>query len=185
MESRRNPGIDRLRELSEIGSGCAASAFSDVAGRPILALTPKVCGGRIPPPARDCETGIFFEASGEFAGLVALLLPRTTREAVERHMLGPARAENPGPLAASAVEEFGNILVSRMLSAIADELGARILVSVPALFLRGAQHEATQRIAQGEAGSARPYIASELVERDGELRAILVLAPASQSWQAP
>ena len=78
-------------------------------------------------------TGILFEAQGDLSGLVAIVLPRSERDLATELMVGQADPERR--LMESALRELGNIIASQTVSAMADSLGATILLSVPTLVL--------------------------------------------------
>jgi hypothetical protein len=85
----------------------------------------------------DWETGVLCDLSGDLTGLVAILMSARTRESVIRLLCGE---ENPPrEIAASALTEFGNILVSQTASAVADTLGGRIVPGLPELVFSDAE----------------------------------------------
>ena len=174
--------LDQMGELTSIGAGHAASAFSQLVGRtiemrpPIIHLDPAW-------PSADPEgwsCGALFELEGCFGSLIAILFREGVRDGIVREMLG----QPTEPLARESIEavimELGNILVSRVASAIADTLGARIIPSIPVLAMEDAS---TQLMTLCEEWNAHPAvrIECEFVDRHGELGGTLVLIPEKES----
>jgi chemotaxis protein CheY-P-specific phosphatase CheC len=167
--------MERVRELATVGATWAAAAFAQLVGRPVETYAPSVHQRERLECAGPWNTGLFFEAEGDLSGVVAIFLSHGTRERVEGLLLGSAP---PDPLAAaSALRELGNIAVSRTVSAIADTLGARILISIPELVMDDAEATFASRIPARREGRAGWMIETELLGPRGELRALLVFAP--------
>lgn len=164
--------IDRLCELTNVGAGHAATAFAQLAGRPVLMSVPRL---QADVANQGWETGVFFELEGAFSGLVALLFRDPMRESLMKCLLGVAPHS---PLEVeSALMEVGNILVSRVASAIADTLGDRILPSVPTLVMSGAGQR-LEALACGRGTGDEPIrIECDLGDNDGEIGGMLVLFP--------
>ena len=174
--------IDRLRELAHIGASWAASAFARLAGRTILTRVPLIHGPERLRKRGEWTTGVFCEISGALSGMVTILLPASTRDAVVAMLCGEANP--PQEIYASALSEFGNILASQTVSAIADTLGAKILPGVPDLVLRDAETALESRLSPRNRPPAPIYIESELFDRQGELRALHVFLPAIDKTHA-
>jgi chemotaxis protein CheY-P-specific phosphatase CheC len=88
-------------------------------------------------------------------------------------------------MVASALSEFGNILASQTVSAIADTLGTTILPGLPELVIRDAETALQARMSPRNRPPAPLYIESELFDRQGELRALHVLLPVIDKSHAP
>jgi chemotaxis protein CheC len=166
--------IDRLCELTNIGAGHAATAFSELAGRTIWMHVPHCVDEPAAQAADDWSSGVFFEVEGGIGGLVGLLFRSPMRESLVRRLLGEAAA-SPAEVE-SALMEVGNILVSRVASAIADTLDARILPSVPTLVMDGAGRE-LEELARRRSGDDPIRIDCELTDEDGEIGGLLVFFP--------
>ena len=175
--------IDRLRELAHIGASWAASAFARLAGRTILTRVPLIHGPERLRKRGTWTTGIFCDISGALSGMVAIFLPDATRDAVVTLLCGDPAP--PQEIYASALSEFGNILASQTVSAIADTLGAKILPGVPDLVLRDAETALQSRRSPRHRPPAPIYIESELFDRQGEFRALHVLLPDVAKANAP
>ena len=167
--------IDRLRELAHIGASWAAGAFARLVERTILTRVPMVHGPERFRRRGEWETGILCDLTGDLTGLVAILMSARTRESVIRLLCGEEAP--PREIAASALTEFGNILVSQTASAVADTLGGRILPSLPELVFSDAETALQVRMSPRRCPDALLYIESELFDRAGEFRALHVMLP--------
>jgi chemotaxis protein CheY-P-specific phosphatase CheC len=87
-------------------------------------------------------------------------------------------------MVASALSEFGNILSSQTVSAIADTIGTTIVPGLPELVIRDAETALQARISPRQRPQAPLYIESELFDRQGEFRALHVLLPRVHKVQA-
>jgi chemotaxis protein CheY-P-specific phosphatase CheC len=92
-------------------------------------------------------------------------------------LLDEDEPEAPADMVASALCELANIVASQTVSAIADDLGDRISLSVPQLVLeRAGEAFAAARATRG-GGASELAFASELAAPAAELRVLLVFAP--------
>jgi chemotaxis protein CheY-P-specific phosphatase CheC len=167
--------VDRLRELAHIGASWAAGAFARLVERTILTRVPVVYGPERFRRRGEWETGILCDLTGDLQGLVAIMMSARTRESVIQLLCGDESP--PRELAASALTEFGNILVSQTASAVADTLGGRILPSLPELIFADAETALQVRMSPRRCPDAMLYIESELFDRAGEFRALHVMVP--------
>jgi chemotaxis protein CheC len=171
---------DRLRELASIGSGHAATSLARLVRRTIRMRVPVVRGRSTRPLAHELrawDTGIFFEIEGGPGGVLAVLFPAAGRDALLRALLGPDRTGGAsiGAEGESALREVGNILASSVVSAIADTIAARVLISVPVLALAGASGVLAAILAARGAGDA---LRIETEIGDGEdLRVLVTFVP--------
>jgi chemotaxis protein CheC len=168
--------IDRLRELAHIGASWAATAFARLAGRTILTRVPVVHGPERFRKRGEWATGVFCDFEGGMQGLVAIFLPAPTRDTVISLLCGDQAP--PRELAASALSEFGNILASQTVSAIAETLGQVLLPSVPELVLEDAETALQARMSPRHREPPPLYIESELFDRQGRFRALHVVLPS-------
>jgi len=147
MSDRREPlsltplELDALRETGNLGAGRAATALSQLLGRPVgidvplasvirLETLPALFGG-----PESVVAAIYFRVHGEAPGRLVMVLGQDSLPPMLSAMLGrPLRAGEPlSEEALSALKELGNILCSNYLNAMADLVGFPILPSVPAL----------------------------------------------------
>ena len=178
--SRRFAGIseaelDRLRELAHIGASWSANALARLVDETILTRVPVIHGPDRLLRRSDWETGIFCTISGDLAGMVAIFLSATSRQAVVELLCG--EAQPPREISASALSEFGNILVSQTASAIANTLGGRVIPSIPELVLSDAEAALQATVAPRRRPAPPVYIESELFDRSGRFRALHVMLP--------
>jgi chemotaxis protein CheC len=164
--------IDRFCELASVGAELAAAALGQLLGYRVRSRAPRVCGADDPAEAPQWCTGIIFEAGGDMAGIVAIVLPATERDRAVEQMVGRPDADRD--IAESALRELGNIIASQTVSAIADSLDTTILLSVPTLVMDGTGG-VLRSLASQRGGSIR--IETELGGPDGSVKALLVLAP--------
>jgi chemotaxis protein CheC len=169
------PQIDRLCQLAAVGAVSAASAMGRLLDADVAPGAARVLG---PGDAAGCYgefTTIGFAANGVVGGLVAVALHQRVVDAAVEQMVGGAP---PGDeMAESALCEFGNIIASQTVSAIADSLGATIMLSVPELVMSEAGEDLGRRIHRR---GASLHIETQLVDPSGALLALLVIAPDPQ-----
>lgn len=164
--------LARLCELATLGASLASTALGELVALPIHHHAPRVCRPTDPTPADRWSTGIVFEAEGDLSGVVAIILPEDRCNITVERMLG--RRDAPVELVESALRELGNIIASHTVSAMADALGATILLSVPTLAIRDAGVVLGALIAER---SAPVRIETDLLGPDGGIEALLVIVP--------
>lgn len=182
----------RLCELASAGAEDAATALSRMVDTTVhrrlprsfelRADAPAECARPLTdfPPARlpsSDTTGVFFELSGDMQGVVAVLFSENGRDTLVGRMV--ERMGGPGldTDLASAVNELSNILVSHMVSAIADRLSGRIVPSVPDLHVHSAGKELASRLLARAGGRPVRGLEAEIVDAAGLRLCSLVLAP--------
>lgn len=127
--------LDALRELSNIASGTAATALSQLLGREVEISVPLVqtlplgraidaCGD---PDDRVC--GVALTVEGDVDGLVLMLIP-AEHSATLCRLLG---VEEGSEIGDSALREVGNILGASYLGALAAITGLELLPCPPNL----------------------------------------------------
>jgi chemotaxis protein CheC len=187
-EELRTAAVDRVRELTNIGAGHAAKALADLLGRPCRMRVPMA---RLLPADRVATTfvadsgaderepmsGVFFEIDGGLGGVLALLLSAGTRALLVRQLLGDPGVDPEAPLAESALREFGNILVSHVASAMADTLGVAVIPSIPLLVEEDAASALASLVGLREPRRVALRVETEISDRHGEIRAVLVFVP--------
>jgi chemotaxis protein CheY-P-specific phosphatase CheC len=167
----------RLRSLAHVGAARAAASFAALLGWRLRASEPRVCEGSGAATTGRAETGVLFEMEGAVGGVVALLLSPAGREAVVE-----ALAASDCPEAGrSALREAGNIVASQAVSAVADQLGGRITLSVPVLVDEDAGRVLDRLLAR----RGQPVVTTtELRGPTGEPSALLVFAPDAPGGEA-
>jgi chemotaxis protein CheC len=185
--------LDRVRELTNIGAGHAATAFAALVGRPcrmrvptVRLLRPDAAGSAFVASSRDDERGplcgIFFEVEGGVGGILALLFPAPARDVLLRALAGESVSREA---AESALREVGNILISHAVSAIADTLGTRVLPSIPVLAMDDAASALASLVALRGIGGGALRIETEISDAEGEFRGLLVFVPDAACLARP
>jgi chemotaxis protein CheY-P-specific phosphatase CheC len=170
--------LDALYELSSVGASHAARAFTATLGCEVSAGAPSILRTAEEYPDGGWPTGVIFESDGELCGLVAILLPRGSREVLAMSLMVENLTGDREEAFASALRELGNIVASHTISAIADLLGSRILLSVPTLVMDRADFELAELLDQR---GASYWIESELTSADASVKARLLLIPEAKS----
>ncbi len=173
--ARNTPtSAERLRELASLGAQRAAQALGQLAGIRVEVGPACACDAT---KALPFEAGVLFEVGGQLTGRLGLFLDGLTRRSLVRLLLDEEEPEAPSDMVASALCEFGNIVASQTVSAIADTLGAGITLSVPRLALeRAGSAFVAACAARGEAAGELTF-ASELEAPGAELHLLLIFAP--------
>jgi chemotaxis protein CheC len=127
--------LDALRELSNIASGTAATALSQLLGREVELNVPLVQSLRLGQAITACGapeepvTGVTMPVEGDLDGLVLMLIPSNHADTLCR-LLGVAAGSEMGD---SALREIGNILGTSYLGALAAITGLLLLPGLPHL----------------------------------------------------
>lgn len=169
--------IDRVCELASIGAGHAADALAQLTGRTCEMRVPHVRGTHVPqlqrrPVDEPGLTGVLFELTGGTGGVLGLFFPPATRERLLDHLLGAERGA-----ADSALREVGNILASHAVDAVAQVVGEAMLPSPPQLARTDAAAAFARLLAAHHGAAPALEVATEIVDRSGELRGIFVFVP--------
>jgi chemotaxis protein CheC len=126
--------LDGLRELANIGSGTAATALSQMLGRPIDVGVPTVLALSLADavdaagPADAFITAIVLPIEGDVAGMVLMLFPPEDAAT----LCGLLGADPDTEVGRSALGEIGNILGSAYVGAFATMTGLGIEPQPPA-----------------------------------------------------
>lgn len=169
---------ERLYELTSIGAGHAAAAFRGLLARAIAPGAPRFRMADAYRALEQWNTGVIFQADGDLTGLVAILVPDASRDALAERWRRERRADDPEEEARSALRELGNIVASHTVSAIADRLGGRILLSVPLLVMDDAHAEFASMLA---ARGVERCVECELTDAARAIRVRLVFAPETKA----
>lgn len=165
--------LEGLIELCAAGAGWAATALEQLVGHSVASRTPVLCDKEVSEETGPWRTALFFETEGALPGLVILLLDPASRDLLLRTLLGSG--DDPDPeTRASALRELGNIVASQTVSAMANRLGATVLLSVPRLVDGDVEADLAARLEQR---GSRGRLESLLTDARGSLRGLLVIAP--------
>jgi chemotaxis protein CheY-P-specific phosphatase CheC len=165
-----------LLGLAASGADWAASALEQVVGRSVASRSPVFREAPGSSETGPWRTALFFETEAALPGLVALLLTPASRDLLLRTLLGGHTAPDPRTRR-SALCELGNIVASQTVSAMANELGATVLLSVPELSDGDVESDLAAALAARRGGAGCARIESALCDSRGEVRALLVIAP--------
>jgi chemotaxis protein CheC len=132
---------DALQELGNIGAGNAATALSQMVGRPITMSVPKVILLPIEKVLDNVEdkealvAGIYLEVFGDIPSKILLTFPHRNLVHLTDLLLGQAETFSVAvnEIKLSALKELGTILSGAYLNALAKFLDLRLIPSVPAL----------------------------------------------------
>jgi len=189
-EQIREVDVDRVRELTSIGAGHAATAFARLVGRTCQMRVPTVrllraesAAAAFVARARSDErrgmTGIFFEIEGGLGGIVAILFSPSSRVQLVEHLTGESPTRASSASAESALREFGNILASHVVSPMADALGVAILPSIPVLAMEDALEVLGSLIGLRQGGRPALRIETEISDHRSDFQSLLVFVPDS------
>lgn len=134
--------LDALREIGNIGAGTAATALSQLTGRPVQMGVPTVvmvpveeAADRVAEPT-DIVAVVLVPVSGDVDGHMLIVMgERGAREMVGLLMGGmvPPEAGGFSEIELSALQEVGNILTSSYLGALAQLTGLHLEPAPPAV----------------------------------------------------
>ncbi len=133
--------IDCLREIGNIGSGSAASALSQMLGKPIEMRVPDVCvleyqqiidtmGG-----PEKIITGILVRLQGDIKGMMMFLLEDSFAQVVLSTFMSQEKIEltKLDDMQLSVITEMGNIMAGSYLRALATLTGLTIDMEIPSM----------------------------------------------------
>ena len=168
---------ERLYELTSIGASHASMAFTMLLDRAIAPSAPRFLKADEYCADDSWSTGVIFQADGELTGLVAILLSVASCDMVAERLIRGEHSDDPGEAIESALRELGNIVASHTMSAIADRIGGRILLSVPVLVMKDADSAFVSMFR--ERGAER-CVECELTDSARDIRVRLVFVPESK-----
>ena len=132
-----------LMGLGDLGMRGAAQALADLLGEPpaltvsSVELVPLDAAASLLPHAGSIVAGVAFRLYGAARGHIAVLLPREAAFALVASLSGQEAGRHPALTEEdlSILKEVGNILGSAYVSALANRLGAPIILSIPHLVI--------------------------------------------------
>ena len=168
---------EQLYELTSIGASHASMAFTLLLHRAIAPSVPQFVELDEYSADDTWKTGVIFQADGELTGLVAILLPAHSCDIVSERLVHDEDSEDHDHVIESALRELGNIVASHTMSAIADRLGGRILLSVPLLVMEDAD---TAFASMFRERGAERCVECELTDSARDIHVRLVFVPGSK-----
>jgi chemotaxis protein CheC len=140
----KEPQLDAIREVANIGAGHAATALSQMTNRTIMITVPRV---KIKPLEDACDmlgppdqvvASVLMHMMGDLTGRAMLLFPERAAcvlcDFLFRREPGTTTT-NFGEMEQSGLKEAGNILASAYLNALSDFMGMMLVPSVPSLVI--------------------------------------------------
>ena len=169
---------EQLYELTSIGASHASMAFTLLLHRAVASSVPQFVELDEYSPDDTWKTGVIFQADGDLTGLVGILLPAHSCDIVSERLVHDEDSENHDHVIESALRELGNIVASHTMSAIADRLGGRILLSVPVLVMEDADSAFASMLHDR---GAEHCVECDLTDAESEIHVRLIFAPESKS----
>jgi chemotaxis protein CheY-P-specific phosphatase CheC len=166
---------ERLYELTSIGASHASMAFAMLLNRAIAPSAPAFREADEYGEDEAWSTGVIFQADGELSGLVAILIHGDSRDLIEERLVRWEKYGDPHQTVESALRELGNIVASHTVSAIADRLGGRILLSVPLLVMEAADAALASMFRER---GAEHCVECELTDSARDIQARLIFIPS-------
>jgi chemotaxis protein CheC len=139
----KDPQLDAIREVANIGAGHAATALSGMTNRKIMITVPRVYAR----PLEDASdlvgrpdsvvAAVLMHMMGDLTGRALVLFPepsaKTLCDFLFRRPMGGTTTL--GEMEQSGLKEAGNILASAYLNALSDFMGMMLVPSVPSLVI--------------------------------------------------
>jgi chemotaxis protein CheC len=173
--------IDALQELARVGCGAAVDALQRLAGKRFVADAPETWLGDRPGAIADFLgamgadlVAVGVRLSELLEGYLVLVLPEPDAGRLAAALGWPVPEGQWGELAESAMMESGNIAGSAFVSAVARQVGQRLLLSVPTL-ARGGGKACLDALVPREAG--RVAIATRFTCQDPVLEGLILVMP--------
>lgn len=182
--------IDCLKEIGNIGSGSAASAVSEMLGKPVQMRVPDVrvleyqqvideLGG-----AEKIITGILVPLSGDIKGMMMFLLQDSFARVVLNTFLQKENVSvhSLDETEMSTIKEMGNIMAGSYLHALSDLTGLTIDMSVPSMSvdMLGAIMNVIL-VEFGEVGDRVLFIDDGFVIDNIDIKSNIILIPEMES----
>jgi chemotaxis protein CheC len=139
----KEPQLDAIREVANIGAGHAATALSQMTNRKIMITVPRVNvrpleeASDIVGTPDSVTAAVLMHMMGDLTGRALVLLPeraaQTLCDFLFRRPMGSTTQF--GDMEQSGLKEAGNILASAYLNALSDFMGMMLVPSVPSLVI--------------------------------------------------
>jgi chemotaxis protein CheC len=139
----KEPQLDAMREVANIGAGHAATALSQMTNRKIMINVPRV---NVRPLEEACDivgtpneiiAAVLMHMMGDLTGRALLMFPENAARILCDILLRrePGTTRDFGEMERSSLKEAGNILASAYLNALSDFMGMMLVPSVPSLVI--------------------------------------------------
>jgi chemotaxis protein CheC len=174
--------VDALQEMASVGCGQALSALGRLIQRRLDMDVPETWAGRSPGAIADFLgalgedlVAVAVHLEGLLAGHLVLALPESDAGRLAA-ALGFPVAEGWSSMAESALMESGNIVGSAFVSAVAQMVKQKLLLSVPRL-ARGGGRECLDALVAREAGAVALATRFSCREPPGPLEGLILFMP--------
>ena len=179
--------LDALTEFCNIGMGHAATALSQLMGKPVHVEVPRLLvlgpDGLAELLHGQQVAGLHLQILGKVRGSIVILLKDENARRVLELLLGspPEPGAPLSELEASTLREIGNILASACLNALGAMLRMTLLPSVPHLECGDATAVLAQALGHPADGEAVLMIDTDFSIADAPCCGSIFLIPASAS----
>ena len=174
--------VDTLQEMASVGCGQALSSLGRLLQRRLDMDVPETWAGRSPGAIADFLgalgedlVGVAVHLEGLLAGHLVLALPEGDAGRLAA-ALGFSVAEGWSSMAESALMESGNIVGSAFVSAVAQMVKQKLMLSVPRL-ARGGGRECLDALVAREAGAVALATRFSCREPPGPLEGLILFMP--------
>ncbi|NPV88225.1 chemotaxis protein CheC [Coprothermobacteraceae bacterium] len=181
--------MDALKELANIGTGHAVTALSQMMGKFVNITVPEVYVvslGKVAETLGDAGEEVsaaYVGYHGELDGGAMVVFDRDSTSKLVATLVG-AELDLQDPMAASVVQEVGNILVATFVSALAQFFGNIIYPEPPAVAID--MLGAILNVLLAEVGQHADYLIvakTNISIEDANIRGWLIDIPTPQSFQ--
>src|SRR5260221_3686059 len=160
----KEPQLDALKEVENMGAGHAATALSQMTNRRIMISVPRISVTRLEDVAellgdsREVVAAILLHMLGDLTGRTLLVFPEPSAKRVCDLLLSRPNGTTTafGELEQSSLKEAGNILCGAYMNALSSFMGMMLLPSVPSLVIDSAAAVLTSTYLNF--GSDRDYV---------------------------
>ncbi|MGN0665199.1 MAG: chemotaxis protein CheC [Huintestinicola sp.] len=192
MEQLNSTHFDVLREIGNIGQGNAASALSDMLGKPIDISVPDVSlldfsetveylGG-----PENLVIGMLVGLSGDIQGMMLYVLQESFANQMLMSVMGKQieHLSQLDEMDLSFIQEIGNILSGSYVNAISSLTGLTIDISVPNLTIDMAGAIlAVPAVEFAQIGDRVLFINDNFIFGSGEVKSNMILIPELNSLE--
>jgi chemotaxis protein CheC len=183
--------LDALREISNVGMGHAATALSQLTGKTIHLVVPRVLitdtsnMREFLGDASRPVVGIHLRMLGNAQGNILMVFPRENAVRILEQLLPPqaGKDDSLSEMELSALTEVGNILASAYLNALGEMLKMTLIPSIPHLCIDTAGRLIDSAFADTGTGGVTLMLDTEFSSKDERVSGQFFLMPASPSLE--
>ncbi|HEU4383761.1 MAG TPA: chemotaxis protein CheC [Anaeromyxobacteraceae bacterium] len=175
--------LDALQEMVSVGCGQALSSLGRLIKKRLDMDVPETWAGRSPGAIADFLgalgqdlVAVAVRLEGLLAGHLVLALPEEDAARLAAALGYPVQATGWGSMAESALMESGNIVGSAFVSAVAQLVKQKLLLSVPRL-ARGGGRQCLDALVPREEGAVALATRFSCSEPPGPLEGLILFMP--------